>query len=85
MHSPLGQSHLDSSMGTSSEADEEEVLQACERSRDVDRMTARQRSKHDSSYIEDLMVLPEGVQCRGLAVRTIQTLILHCDKLCRNI
>lgn len=24
-------------------------------------MTARQRSKHDSSYVENLMVLPEGM------------------------
>ena len=26
----------------------------------IDRMTARQRSKHDASYVEQLMVLPEG-------------------------
>lgn len=26
----------------------------------VERMTARQRSKHDSAFAEELMVLPEG-------------------------
>jgi hypothetical protein len=68
-------------MDTSSEADEEDVRRASGRNGGVDRMTARQRSKHDSSYTEDLMVLPEGVLFYRCAVRRrTKTLTPHHDK-----
>ena len=50
-----------SSAHVSSDEGDEEIPGGSRPTRDVDRMTARQRSKHDSSYVEDLMVLPEGL------------------------
>jgi hypothetical protein len=50
--------NLDSEIESADDSDE---LEALHRGRDIERMTARQRSKLDAKYTEKLMVLPEGM------------------------